>query len=277
MARDAFRRRRADSADGSGSRSAARTDWERRPECRAARSAASAGSRAASACRDAPDGRRTSPTSRGLGLLARIHHGHAVADLPGGAEIVGGEQHRGAALGDQVAQQLEDLRLDRHVERRGRLVGDDQLRLGQQRHRDHDALALPAGELVRILRACRRSGSGKLHGAQHRDRALAVAPPARARIAALAGLAIGRLPAHQLGDLVAGGEQRTERAVRILRDERDGAAADARCRPRPAAAPADPRRRRRSARRRSPHWPAARREWRAPAWSCRSPIRRPGP
>ena len=55
--------RRAGSADGSGSRSAARTDWGRRRECRAAPSAASAGSRAACACRDAPARSKKAPTA----------------------------------------------------------------------------------------------------------------------------------------------------------------------------------------------------------------------
>ena len=46
-------------------------------------------------------------------------------------------------------EQVEDLRLDGHVERRGRLVGDQQRRIVGQRHRDHHALPLAAGELVR--------------------------------------------------------------------------------------------------------------------------------
>ena len=50
-----------------------------------------------------------------------------------------------------VLQQLEDLRLDRHVERGRRLVGDQELRLAGQRHRDHRALPHPAGELVRVV------------------------------------------------------------------------------------------------------------------------------
>ena len=50
----------------------------------------------------------------------------------------------------QRLQQIDDLRLDRHVERRHRLVADDQLRLEDHRPRDADALALAAGELVRI-------------------------------------------------------------------------------------------------------------------------------
>ena len=127
---------------------------------------------------------------RRLGLLARIHHGDAVADLPGRAEVVGGEQHRGPSLGDEVSQQLEDLCLDRHVQRRRRLVGNDQRRLGQQRHGDHDALPLPAGEFMRVL-AHQALGIGKLHGAQHGDRPIVIEALPRARIAALAGPAIG--------------------------------------------------------------------------------------
>ena len=50
----------------------------------------------------------------------------------------------------QLLEQVEDLRLDRDVERRHRLVGDDELRLQGDRARDPDALPLAAGELVRI-------------------------------------------------------------------------------------------------------------------------------
>ena len=45
--------------------------------------------------------------------------------------------------------QLDDAGLDGHVERRRRLVEEQQLRIGQQRHGDDDALLLAAGNLVR--------------------------------------------------------------------------------------------------------------------------------
>ena len=47
---------------------------------------------------------------------------------------------------------FEDLRLHGDVERGGRLVGDQQVGLVGERHRDHHALALAAGELMRIAR-----------------------------------------------------------------------------------------------------------------------------
>ncbi len=50
----------------------------------------------------------------------------------------------------QLGQQLEDLRLHRHVERRGRLVGDQHVGVAGERHGDHHPLPLAAGELVRV-------------------------------------------------------------------------------------------------------------------------------
>src|ERR1700722_8837807 len=49
----------------------------------------------------------------------------------------------------ELAEQVDHLRLDRDVERRDRLVEQDQPRVERQRARDPDPLALTAGELVR--------------------------------------------------------------------------------------------------------------------------------
>ena len=66
-------------------------------------------------------------------------------------EVVGDQDQGGARLLGQSAQDLQDLRLDRHVEGRRRLVGDHQPRLQRQRHRDHHALAHPAGEPTGVM------------------------------------------------------------------------------------------------------------------------------
>ena len=50
----------------------------------------------------------------------------------------------------EVAHQLQDLRLDGDVERGGRLIGDQQLRIAGQRDGDHDPLAHAARKLVGI-------------------------------------------------------------------------------------------------------------------------------
>ena len=48
------------------------------------------------------------------------------------------------------SQQAQDLRLHRDVQRRDRLVRDENLGIERERACDADALALAAGELVRI-------------------------------------------------------------------------------------------------------------------------------
>ena len=50
----------------------------------------------------------------------------------------------------EVAEQVEDRRLHRHVEGRDRLVGDQERGRDRERPREPDPLALTAGELVRV-------------------------------------------------------------------------------------------------------------------------------
>ena len=56
-----------------------------------------------------------------------------------------------AELDGEVAHHLKHLRLDRHVERRGRLVRDDQPRVAADGEGDHHALPHPPAELVGIV------------------------------------------------------------------------------------------------------------------------------
>jgi len=64
---------------------------------------------------------------------------------------VGGRQDAHAALLAQASQQVHDFLLDGDVERRGRLVGDEDARVAGQGHGDHRALLHAAGEFVRVL------------------------------------------------------------------------------------------------------------------------------
>ena len=70
--------------------------------------------------------------------------------MPDHAEVVADEQVGEPELGAQVVEQVDDLGLDRDVERRDRLVADHQLRLERERAGDADPLALAAAHLVRI-------------------------------------------------------------------------------------------------------------------------------
>jgi len=61
--------------------------------------------------------------------LAGVHHRDAVARLGHDAEVVSDHQHRHPQVGLQVVYQVEDLRLNGHVQRGRRLVGHEQPRL----------------------------------------------------------------------------------------------------------------------------------------------------
>ena len=101
------------------------------------------------------------PLRAALDDPARVHDEDLVGDLGDDAEVVRDQDHGRVELGAQAVEQLEDLRLDRHVERRRRLVGDQDVRVARERHRDHRPLAHAARELVRVVvdARLRRSGS----------------------------------------------------------------------------------------------------------------------
>ena len=61
------------------------------------------------------------------------------------------EQHAQTALAAQPTEQLQDPLPRRHIEHRGRLVRQQQLRLHRQRPGDGNPLPLTAGELMREL------------------------------------------------------------------------------------------------------------------------------
>ena len=87
---------------------------------------------------------------RDLDDHAVIHHRDPVGDVFDDREIVRDENIGQPEPVLQVAEQIEDLRADRDVERRDRLVADDQFGFDRERAGDCDALTLAAGEFVRI-------------------------------------------------------------------------------------------------------------------------------
>ena len=64
---------------------------------------------------------------RQLDDLPEVHHRDAVAHVTHDAEVMGDEDDRQPEVALKVAQQVDDLRLDRDVQRGDGLVGDDQL------------------------------------------------------------------------------------------------------------------------------------------------------
>jgi hypothetical protein len=88
---------------------------------------------------------------RVLDNLGRIHDDHVVGCLGDDSEIVRDHDDRAPEVILEALHQVEDLRLRRHVERRRRLVRDQEVGIVDQCHGDHHALAHAARELVRIV------------------------------------------------------------------------------------------------------------------------------
>ena len=81
----------------------------------------------------------------------RVHHGHAIGDAGDNAQIMCDQRHRHTAFALEFGEQRKDLRLDGHIQRGGRLIGNQYLGIAGERDGDHHALAHAARQLVRIL------------------------------------------------------------------------------------------------------------------------------
>ena len=145
--------------------------------------------------------------------LAGIHHHHALRHFGDHAKVVCDQQQRHPQFGLQLTQQLQDLRLYRDVERRGRLVGNQQFGLAGHGDRDHHALAHAARQAVRIfIDTARRIGDA--HQVQQFD-----------GTAARFGARQVFVQAQGLADLVGDGQHRVQRRHRVLEHHRHFAAA----------------------------------------------------
>ena len=96
--------------------------------------------------------RRTKDLLNAAGLyrLTAIHHQHPIGDIGHDAHIVGDKDHPHRHLLLQNGNELQNLRLDGDIQRRGWLIGYQHRRPTGERHGDHHPLAHAAGELVRI-------------------------------------------------------------------------------------------------------------------------------
>ena len=82
--------------------------------------------------------------------FAASQHHDAVGDLGDDGEVVGDVERRRSVLADELAESGEAFDLSGHVKRGGRLIEDENVWLGDHRHRRHDALELSAGNLMGI-------------------------------------------------------------------------------------------------------------------------------
>src|SRR5713101_4580948 len=154
------------------------------------------------------------PHRTSLDQAPPVHHRHLVAHPRHDAEVVGDEDHGEAVFALDVAQQLQVLRLDRHVQARRRLVGDEEPRLAGDGDGPDHPLAHPTRQLVRVL-AYPPLGRRDVHGGQE----LTSPRPGAASRHVL-------VRAQRLGDLVAHREERVERGHRVLEDHGHALAPD---------------------------------------------------
>src|SRR5271166_4245320 len=150
-----------------------------------------------------------------LDLASLPHHHDAVGDLGDDAHVMGDEENRHPISILQGLDQFEDVGLDRHVERGGRLIGDEQLRSASERNGDHDALSHAAGKSMRIVVKSLTCGRNA-HAFENAQRLR------------LGRLAIDRSVIDQrFCDLKSDSENRIEARHRLLEDHGGGSAAKA--------------------------------------------------
>ena len=142
----------------------------------------------------------------------RVHHGDTIADLGDQIEVVADKQHGEVHISAQSLNESNHLRLDRDIQCRGRLVGDEQLRLAGNRHGDGDALAHAAAELVRI---CGEAGTWRGNADERQELSCPLVRRAAVKVAVGAD-GIRQLPFDRKG--------RIERGQRVLRNHRNDAA-----------------------------------------------------
>ena len=85
--------------------------------------------------------------------LAVAHHDQAACERRDDLQVMRNEHVCEIFAVLQIAQKIDDLRLDQHVERGRRLVEHDKSRLQHDGACNRDALALSAGKFVRITEA----------------------------------------------------------------------------------------------------------------------------
>ncbi len=87
----------------------------------------------------------------GLNDPPPVHHHKLLGTLCRQTEVVSDEQQRGSRVSRQRLQMIKNDLLHRHIQRRRRLVRNEELRAGRESHSDENALTHTTGELVREL------------------------------------------------------------------------------------------------------------------------------
>ena len=143
----------------------------------------------------------------GLHQPSRVHDRDPVGQLEQQRQVVGDEQDREVEPLLELHDLRQDVPLHHHVERGGRLVHDDDLGVGGQRHGDHHPLPHAAGQLVRVGAEPVARDADQVK--QRRNLVLRLAPGQPQ---------VGR---DRVEQLVLDAEHGVERVHRALEDDRD--------------------------------------------------------
>ena len=147
-------------------------------------------------------------------LAAAPHHHHVIGHLRDHAHVVGDEDHSRVQIALQLTDDVEDLRLDGHVQCCRGFVGNQQRRLAGQRHGDHGALAHAARERMRVA-VEQALGVGQAYFFQQGSGLFACIRHAQALV-----------QDQRFGYLVANREHRVQRCHGLLEDHGDLVATD---------------------------------------------------
>ncbi len=141
-------------------------------------------------------------------FVPEVHHQNTIADVFDNGQVMGDEDQRQAHGLLQRLEQVDDLRLNRDIERRHRLIADDELGLQNQGPGNAYALALAARKLVRVaVDLLRRQADAAHH-----------------RLDALHHLGLGHagvVRAQGLGNDLRDGHARVQRGQRVLKNHLD--------------------------------------------------------
>lgn len=139
--------------------------------------------------------------------LASTHHVHVVRDHPDDREIVADEYVTERPTALQINEKFENLFLHQHIQRRDRLVQDDEFGIERQCTGDRDALPLSAGELMWVSVDVRAIKRDLLQQSHHSSIAL--------------GEGADAMYIQWLTDRIPDAVPRVERGVRVLEHRLD--------------------------------------------------------
>ena len=83
--------------------------------------------------------------------VACVHHRHPVGKVCHHTKVVGDEHDGQVVLCPHLPQQLQNLRLNGHIQRGGGLIAEQNFRVARQRNGNDHPLPHSAGEFVGVL------------------------------------------------------------------------------------------------------------------------------